>query len=154
MPNRAHLRGFDYFGMLDAALFVSAQRTFRKNRLAHIHLHALVWNTSEAALAAAELRARRAIYPLFSYTRAFDFRPVNPDDFLQVAWYVNKTPRLQYQVHARETGRWRQYKRPINGVNSVRLYEIMFDVKLDQLALTDGAGIKVLRRVLQDVRRP
>lgn len=151
---RAHLRGFDYVGMLDAALFVSAQRAFMKNRLVCVHLHALVWNTDEAALEAAGVRVQRVIRPLFSYTHAFDFRPVNASDFLQVAWYVYKTPRKQYQVHYRETHRWRQYKRDINGVNSVRLYQIMRDVTLDQLALADGEGIRVLKKVLRDVQRP
>ena len=150
---RAHLQGFDYFGMLDSALFVSAQRVFRKNRFVHVHLHALVWNTDEAALEAAKLRTQRAIHPLFSYTHAFDYSSIDPSDFLQVLWYVNKAPRKQYQAHFRTTGCWKQYKRDINGVNAVRLYQLMYDVTLDELALAWGEGDDLLRRVLREVQR-
>ena len=149
----AHLRGFDYVGMLDSALYVSVQRTFRKNRFIHVHLHALVWNTNDAALEAVKARVQRDVEPLFSYTHAFDFASVNAADFLQVAWYVHKTPRKQYQVHVRKTGRWAQYKRNINGVNAVRLYQLMHGITLDELALAGGAGVKLLKHVLQDVRR-
>ena len=146
-----HLFGFDYIGMLDSALFVSTQRVFNKPRLINVHLHALIWNTDEAALDAAATRlAVRQVRPLYSYAKTFDCRPVCSEDFLQVVWYMSKAPYKQYQLSTRDTGRIRQYRGPINLINSVRLYATMRNQTLDRLTLAGGRGYEVLQCVRKD----
>jgi hypothetical protein len=71
-------------------------------------------------------------------------------DLLQMAWYVSKMPRKQYQLWKRPTETLKQYKRDINGVNSVRLYAAMHGFSLEQLAVASGKGVHVLERTLQD----
>jgi hypothetical protein len=147
------LRGLNYVGMLDPGLYVSAQRTHDVDRFIHYHLHALVWGITKKKLDAILEDIRPEIWPLLSYATAADVKLVRKHSLLQMVWYVAKAPRKQYQLWRRRRGSLKQYKRQINGVNSVRLFAAMQDITLDQLTLAGGEGLRVLNRARRDVDR-
>ena len=148
------LAGLDCLGMLDAALYVSMQRTHYVDRLINYHCHVLVWNTTAAAMEERCQAIRATTEPFLSYATSADAKPVNAADLLQVLWYSTKTPRSQYQLHRRHLSRrLKQFKRPINGVNSVRLYAELGRRTLEELTLAHGQGKAVLTRMLRDARR-
>ena len=146
---RRALRGLEYLGMLDPALYVSAQQVQDVPRFILWHAHALVWNTSRAALDAWAAGVRPTMSAYLPYASAVDCQPIHPPDLRQVIWYTAKTPYKQYQVWRRETGSLGQEKRNINGVNSVRLYAEMRDMTLPELALAGGAGRLILSRTVE-----
>ena len=57
-----------------------------------------------------------------------------------VALVTTKAPRKQYQLWRREKGSLKQYKRAINGVNSVRLFAAMQGITLEELTLAGAPG--------------
>lgn len=146
---RRALRGLNYLGMLDPALYVSAQQVQGVPRFLLWHAHALVWNTCEAELDAWAARARPTMSAYLPYASAVDCRQIRPRDLRQLIWYANKTPYKQYQVWRRETGSLAQEKRDINGVNAVRLYAEMRGLTLPELTLAGGVGRPILRRTVQ-----
>lgn len=146
---RRALRGLDYLGMLDPALYVSAQQVQGVPRFLLWHAHALVWNTSEAELDAWAARVRPTMSAYLPYASAVDCRRIRARDLRQLIWYANKTPYKQYQVWRRETGSLAQEKRDINGVNAVRLYAEMRGLTLPELTLAGGVGRPILRRTVQ-----
>ncbi|MDX7953825.1 hypothetical protein P7D22_21925 [Lichenihabitans sp. Uapishka_5] len=148
-----HLQGLDAVGMIETALYVSAQRVLGSNRVMHFHLHALVWNVDEEALQARCAAVNDEIRPVFGYATAADARLIEQGDLMQVAWYLAKAPRKQYQVHRKDNDRVKQFKRAINGVNAVRLYAELGRYTLDQLTLASGGGRDVLRGMLTDLQR-
>ncbi|WP_131197004.1 hypothetical protein [Lichenihabitans psoromatis] len=148
-----HLVGLDCIGMIDAALFVSLQRTHHVERLIGYHCHVLVWNIDEEKLDQRCRQIRMRIKAFVPHATSADFKRVRPTDLLQVLWYSTKTPRSQYQLHQRETRRLKQYKRGINGVNSVRLYAELGRRTLTELTLAHGQGHRVLSSTLRDARR-
>ena len=147
------LAGFNCIGVLDAALYVSARRVLFCDRLISVHAHALVWNIIEAELMQRAELIRNDMQALVPYATSIDIKQIDPSDYLQMVWYVIKMPRKQYQVHQRTTCRVRQYRRPINGVNSVRLYDVMKDLTLNQLTFAQGTGKRVLARMEERLAR-
>lgn len=145
---RRALQGLDYLGMLDPAFYVSTQRVQGVPRFLLWHAHALVWNTSKAALDAWAERVRPTMSAYLPYASAVDCRSVRPRDLRQVIWYANKTPYKQYQLWRRDAGSLGQQKRNMNGINSVRLYAEMRDMTLPELALAGGAGQLLLRQTV------
>jgi hypothetical protein len=145
------LFGLNHIGMLDVALYVSTQRTHGVDRFLHFHVHALVWGITERKLRKHRGRLWER-WPLFPYASAVKCTPINPEDLLQMVWYTTKAPRSQYQVWKRATGRLKQAKRDLNGVNAVRVYAAMKDVTLDKLTLAGGEGNQVREQSLRDAR--
>jgi hypothetical protein len=111
-----------------------------------------VWPPARAEELAAVCKAiGKQIKPLLPYATAVEFERVRDGDLLQMLWYVCKTPYKQYQVWQGENS-LRQWKRDLNGVNSVRLYAELRNATLDQLTLAGGEGrafLKALRRDIQ-----
>lgn len=143
------LRGFDYVGMLDPALYVSTQWVERVPRFVLWHLHALVWNTSTAALDRWAEGARWSMRPYLKGASSVDIAKVRNGDLHQVIWYTAKMPRKQYQLWTREKGSLQQYKRQINGVNAVRLYAQMSELTLPNLTLAGGFGRPILQETIE-----
>jgi hypothetical protein len=147
------LRGLHFIGMLDPALYVSTQRTHSVPRFIQFHVHALVWGVRAKDLAAFFEGTRDEVSSLLPYTTSVDVKHIRDGDLLQVIWYTTKMPRKQYQLWKRESGSFQQYKRNINGANSVRLFNAIHDVTLDQLTLAGGEGTRILKLVLQDAEQ-
>lgn len=145
----AAMTGLDYIGLLDPALFVSTQHREGVPRFIQWHLHALVWNTSEPELNAWAERVRPTMDAYLPGASSVKISLIRPADFLQVIWYTTKMPRKQCQVWLRERGSLQQYKRQINGVNSVRLYAALRPLRLPHLTLSGGAGRPIRRRTLR-----
>lgn len=147
------MAGFDYIGMLDPALFVSTQQLEGVPRFVLWHFHALVWNTTEEEInrRAEGLRVNMRAY--LSGASGVDVQPVRDGDLHQVIWYTAKMPRKQYQLWRRESGTLQQYKRQINGVNAVRLYAAMRNLRLPDLTLAGGAGRLIGRATVRAAAR-
>ena len=148
-----HLAGLNAIGMVDAGFFVSARRFFNVDRFIHLHLHAVVWGVDEVTLRARCEDIRGKIFALTPYTTAAAFTPICHGDLRQVLWYSTKTARKQHQVHIKDSGRPRHFKRAINGVNAVRLYAALGRTPLDQLTLASGQGADVRAGMLRDLQR-
>lgn len=146
---RRALRGFDHFGMLDPTLYVSTQRVEGVPRFMLWHAHALVWNTSVADLDAWAKDLRPTMRAYLPYATGVDHRPVRSDGLRQLIWYISKTPRKQYQLFKRDTNSLQQYDGPLNGVNAVRLYSEMRNMKLPQLTFAAGEGRRIIRTTIK-----
>lgn len=149
----AAMAGLDYVGLLDPALFVSTQHQEGVPRFILWHLHALVWNTSQADLDAWAEGVRATMEAYLPGASSVDISLVRPADFLQVLWYTAKMPRKQYQLWKRERGSLQQYKGQINGVNAVRLYAALRPLRLPYMTLAGGAGRRIRRRTLRAAAR-
>lgn len=150
----AAMTGLDYVGLLDPALYVSTQHREGVPRVILWHLHALVWNTTEAELDAWAEGVRATMDAYLPYSSSVDVERVRPADLLQVLWYTAKMPRKQYQLWERpERGSLQQYKGQINGVNAVRLYAALRPLRLPHLTLAGGAGRPIRRRTLRAAAR-
>src|SRR3954454_3519096 len=114
------LEDLNYVAMIEPTLYVSTRRVHGRKTTILYHVHALVWGIEEPELKKHCEMVRDEIQALLPYATSADYRQVNEGDLLQMLWYVSKAPRKQYQLHRRpETGTLKQFKRDINGVNSV-----------------------------------
>ena len=147
------LEDLNYVAMIEPTLYVSTRRVHGRKTTILYHVHALVWGIEEPELKKHCEMVRDEIQALLPYATSADYRQVNEGDLLQMLWYVSKAPRKQYQLHRRETGTLKQFKRDINGVNSVLLHGEMAHMTLDQLTLAGGEGEKLLERTMRDAKR-
>ncbi len=148
-----HLNRLNYVGMIDAALYVSARKVFGVSRRCHLHAHALVWGISAQRIQRCLEGSRRTIKSLLGHVTSVDIKQVRKSDLRQVLWYVLKAPCKQYQVQTRQTGRSRQWKRQINGVNSVRLHRMIGKVTLDVLTIAGGEGLPLRTAAFAEIQR-
>jgi hypothetical protein len=146
------LFGLSYVGMLDVTLYVSARTALRVPRAILPHGHFLVWGCEYEMIDDICRRINAETRPLLPYASAADWRPVT--DLLQVIWYIGKMPRKQYQLWRRKSGKsFKQFNRPINGANAVRLYDAMLNIKLPELTMAGVQGIALLeelRKIVSD----
>jgi hypothetical protein len=147
--------GLNCLGMIDVACYVSSAQVLASRGASHSylpHFHGLVWGISERELERRCAFIRLKMKTFFKYATSAKFRRVEPGDLGQVLWYVIKAPQKQYQLWRQQDNHIRQWKRKINGVNSVRIYAEMRDVTLDKLTVANGAGKKLLARTLADLQ--
>ena len=148
------LSGMDCIGMLDVGICVSAKQIFYADRIYSIHAHALVWNVNKKLIENQFRLSNPTIVSMVPYTKSIDLKKINPLYFLQMVWYVAKMPRTQHQLHyKRNSDRIICFKDTINGVNAVRLFQIMADISLDQITFAHGEGEQVFSRILNRLVR-
>jgi hypothetical protein len=148
---RRLMKGLNYVGMVEPTLYVSTQKIWERRYGVLYHLHALVWDIEKKQLREHCRRVRKEIRPVLPYATSAHYAQVREGDLLRMVWYMTKTPRKQYQLSKRATGSLKQWKRAINGVNSVLLHDQMAHMRLNQLLLAGGKGRKVLRRTRRDL---
>lgn len=152
---RSLLRGLNYVGMIEPALYVSTQKVFGVPRLISYHVHVLVWGIDKRLLAELCEELQRRVSPLIPYTSVAVFKRVRRRDLRQVLWYSTKMPREQTQCSRNpETKRISSWSRPLNGINAVRLFEETGRFTLRDLAIADGEGTLILARSLAALEPP
>jgi hypothetical protein len=124
------------------------------------HGHFLVWGTTQRQLQKWRSENRHRLTAIMPYMCAVHFKKVASDDLGRVAAYIVKAPRKEYSVgRRREPDRkipeslFEQYKRKLRPGHRVKLFKLMRDMTLDQLALSGGDGRHLLAKIKYDARR-
>ena len=81
-------------------------------------------------------------------------KKITPDQFGYKLWYIVKSPRTEYSIGRRRnpdksTGntRFKQNSRNIRPGHQVKLFNLMRDMYLDQLAMAGGGGRQLLQQI-------
>lgn len=144
------LTGLNFVGMLEPALYVSVPFSRSTSRRLYAwHFHAIVWDASAEDIQKVRTRVREHQFSsLIPRAPALDITPVPLEDVLDVAGYINKSPRHQYSLaHILGGTRIQQYRRKATGANLARLHRHLEGLHLDDLAVAGGEGTDVLRAI-------
>jgi hypothetical protein len=159
------LQGLSYIGMIEPGYYCNIYQSGEKqNNVVSWHGHFLLWGVSRKQLD----RHLRKIRPRFTAIMpgrcAVHKKTIQPDQFGYKLCYIIKSPRKEYSIGRRlnsdeRTGdaRYKQNSRNIRPGHRVKLFHLMRDMYLDQLAMAGGKGRELLQQIkykaLRDYRR-
>jgi hypothetical protein len=147
------LRGLDYVGMIEPALYISTKKLFGVPRLVNYHVHCLVWGISREDLRRFCRAINAEVSTLVPHAVAAKFKLVRAPDLRKVLCYLSKMPAWQTQLWVKEeTGRHHQASRRLNGINAVRVLGEMAEYDLADLAIGGGRGKRMVTAALRQAK--
>ena len=160
------LKGLSYIGMIEPGYYTNIfdQADQKQKNVISWHGHFLVWGLSRKQLNRHLDKIKPRFIPIMPGLCPVHTKRVSPDQFGYKLWYIIKSPRKEYSIGRRRnsdkrTGstRFKQNSRNIRPGNRVKLFNLMRDMYLDQLAMAGGEGRQLLRQIkyeaLRDYRR-
>jgi hypothetical protein len=124
------------------------------------HGHFLVWGVTEKQLAKHLAKTKPRFTPIMPGLCAAHKKRIPPDQFGYKLWYILKSPCKEYLIGQRrecdkKTGvvRFKQNSRKIRPGTRVKLFHLMREMYLDQLAMAGGEGSELLPRIKYEALR-
>jgi hypothetical protein len=163
---RRGLRGLSYLGLMDVAFYVNlaAGVRFSGKRCMFWHVHALVWGVTEGEMKKHVRRLNRSgqYLAIIDGLKGALSKKVRQGTLPVVAGYILKSPANAYRVWREDRydddgnllinadgevlARFRQRKGHLSPGERVRLFKILNQVPLADLAISGGEGKPILAR--------
>jgi hypothetical protein len=160
------LKGLSYIGMIEPGYYnnIYSQADEKRKGVVSWHGHFLVWGVTRKELNQHLNKIKPRFKPIMPSLCAVHKKVIPPDQFGYQLWYMVKSPQKEYSIGRRrnpdrstENSRFKQNSRNIRLGHRVRLFNLMRDMYLDQLAMAGGEGCKLLQQIkyeaLRDYRR-
>jgi hypothetical protein len=159
------LKGLSYIGMIEPGYYNNIYQSGQKQKgVVSWHGHFLVWGVTRKQLTDHLKRSKERFKPVMQGLCAVHKKELAPDQFGYKLCYISKSQRKEYSIGQRlnsdqKTGkpRYKQNSRNIRPGNRIKLFHLMRDMYLDQLAMAGGKGRQLLQQVkyeaLRDYRR-
>ena len=155
------LMGLNYIGMIEPGYYGNIYRSGQKeNHVVSWHGHFIVWGIGKKQLAQHLKRIKCKFEPIMPGLCAVHKKAITPDQFGYKLWYMVKSPCKEYSVGKRlkldiKTGavRYKQNSRNIRAGNRVKLFNLLRDIYLDELAMAGGDGRKLLGKIKYEALR-
>ena len=155
-------KGLSYIGMIEPGYYNVIYDEFgsQQKNVVSWHGHFLVWGITEERLAKHLAKTKPRFTPIMPGLCALHKKVIPPDQFGYKLWYILKSPCKEYSIGQRrkrdeKTGavKFKQNSRKIRLGHRVKLFHLMRDMYLDQLAMAGGEGSELLRRIKYEALR-
>ena len=152
----AGLMGLSYIGMIEPGYYNVIYDEFgnQPKNVISWHGHFLVWGISKKRQARHLAKIKPRFTALMPGLCAVHKKRIPTDQFGYKLWYILKAPRKEYSIGQRrecdeQTGavRFKQNSRKIRPGNQVKLFHLMREMYLDELAMAGGEGSELLRQI-------
>ncbi|MFZ0425496.1 MAG: hypothetical protein WAL80_21670 [Xanthobacteraceae bacterium] len=155
------LMGLNYIGMIEPGYYANIYKSDEKQKnVVSWHAHFIVWGITESQLAQHLDGIKSRFEPIMPGLCAVHKKSIPPDQFGYKLWYMIKSPCKEYSIGRRrkphqKTGavRYKQNSRDIRPGNRVRLFNLLRDIYLDELAMAGGNGRKLLATIKYEALR-
>jgi hypothetical protein len=155
------LKGLSYIGMIEPGYYNVIYDELRKRKnVVSWHGHFLVWGIAKKQLAKHLAKTKPRFTPIMPGLCAAHKKRIPPDEFGYKLWYILKSPCKEYSIGRRrerdeKTGaeKFKQNFRKIRPGNRVKLFHLMREMYLDQLAMAGGEGRELLWRIKYEALR-
>ena len=158
----AGMVGLSYIGMIEPGyynnIYNNAGET-QKNVISW-HGHFLVWGVGRKQLNRRLNKIKPRFTPIMPGLCAAHKKEIRPDQFGYKLWYLVKSPRKEYSIGRRrnsdkrtENTKFKQNSRNIRPGHRVKLFHLMRDMYLDQLAMAGGDGRQLLQTIKYEALR-
>jgi hypothetical protein len=158
----AGLKSLSYIGMIEPGYYnviYDEAGTQRKNVVSW-HGHFVVWGVTEKRLAEHLEAIKPNFTPIMPGLCAVHKKIIPPDQFGYKLWYIFKSPCKEYSIGQRRerddksgAAKFKQNSRKIRLGHRVKLFHLMRDMYLDQLAMAGGEGRELLLRIKYEALR-
>ena len=163
---RYGLSSLSFIGMIEPALYVNIApgTNVQTKTLVSWHLHAIAWGKSwreMSRLISRCNRMKRHYRPIARDFAGADVRTIKKDTLPQISAYILKSPTNSYRIAnwyrktrsgERRDG-FRQNKGLLRPGERVTLFRLMKNMRLDELTMAGGEGVRLLRRAKRRVRK-
>jgi hypothetical protein len=156
------LKGLSYIGMIEPGYYNSIYNDagqIEKNVVSW-HGHFLVWGVTKKQLVGHLKTIKFRFAPIMPGRCAVHQKIIEPDQFGYKLWYMLKSPCKEYSIGRRRkpdkksgTPRFKQNSREIRPGIRVKLFHLMRDLYLDQLAMAGEDGEKLLQKIKYEALR-
>ena len=156
------LKGLSYIGMIEPGYYNVIYDEFgeKQKNVASWHGHFLVWGISKEQLEHHLARIRPRFTPIMPSLCAVHQKAIEPGQFGYKLWYILKSPCKEYSIGKRRkpdersgVTQFKQNSRQLRPGIRVKLFNLMRDIYLDQLAMAGGEGCELLRRIKYETLR-
>jgi hypothetical protein len=153
------LKGLSYIGMIEPAYYVHiVNGTYvQTKRLVSWHLHAVAWGKNKREMSRLISRLNRMTQhyrPIANGLVGAHARIITKNELPQTLAYILKSPTHSYRIAnwwrlAKDGKRrygFKQNKGKLRPGERVTLFHLMKNMRLDELAMAGGEGVRLLRR--------
>jgi hypothetical protein len=156
------LKGLSYVGMIEPGYYntIYDQVGEKQKNVVSWHGHFLVWGISKKQLARDLEGIKLRFTPIMRGLCAVHQKTIKLDQFGYKLWYLVKSPCTEYSIGKRlrrdpksDAARFKQNSRPIRPGHRVKLFHLMRDMYLDELAMAGGDGRDLLRGIKYEALR-
>jgi hypothetical protein len=150
----AGLKGRSYIGMIEPGYYnvIYDELGNKRKNVVSWHGHFLVWGVTEKQLAKHLKAIKPDFTPIMAGLCAVHKKRIPRDQFGYKLWYILKSSCKEYSIGQRrecdkKTGaaRLKQNSRKIRPGTRVKLFHLMREMYLNQLAMAGGEGSELLR---------
>ncbi|RWD01445.1 MAG: hypothetical protein EOS58_25575 [Mesorhizobium sp.] len=148
------LKGFCYFGIVDAAPYANTH--WGRDKVVSWHIHAIVWGASRDEMQALKDSINRRYQALLPNREAAHFRVRSSwKGLCQSLTYMLKAPLKTYRVRAIRTvaGAYLQLKDWHRAGEAAAVCRFMHGAEIDKLCIARRTGLKVLEAVIERAQR-
>jgi hypothetical protein len=158
----AGLMGLSYIGMIEPGYYnvIYDELGNKRKNVVSWHGHFLVWGATKKQPAKHLKAINPNFTPIMPDLCAVHKKRIPPDQFGYKLWYILKLPRKEYSIGQRrecdkKTGavKFKQNSRKIRPGTRVKLFHLLREMYLDQLAMAGGEGRELLRRIKYEALR-
>lgn len=166
---REVLAGLNFVGMVEAALYTNVGAILGgPDRVVSFHTHAVVWGATAADLDALIMAVNADESALVPGISPGHWRPLRRAEVSGQVIYMSKNSLSDHRIYAKRsevideetgeitaptTGAFRQKKDPLRPADAVRMFRVMRDRHIDQLAFAGGDGAAVLTAIRHEALR-
>jgi hypothetical protein len=155
------LRGLSYTGMIEPGYYNVIYDSVGKQRknVVSWHGHFLVSGISQRDLEKHLAKVRPRFTPIMPWRCAVHQKTIETGQFGYKLWYIIKSPCKEYSIGKRSKTdingrpRYKQNSRELRSGHRVKLFYLMNDIYLDQLAMAGGEGCKLLQTIKYEALR-
>ena len=158
----AGLKGLSYIGMIEPGYYnvIYDKLGNKRKNVVSWHGHFLVWEITKKHFVKHLKAIKPNFTPIMPCLCAVRKKRIPPDQFGYKLWYILKSPCKEYSIGQRrkrdkktDAVRFKQNARKIRPGTRVKLFHLVRDMYLDQLAMAGGAGSELLRRIKYEALR-
>jgi hypothetical protein len=156
------LKGLSYIGMIEPGYYnvIYDDLGNIQNNVISWHGHFLVWGVTEKQLAKHLAKTKPCFTPIMPGLCAVHKKIIPRDQFGYKLWYTLKSPCKEYSIgqrrefgHNTGTGKFKQNSRQLRPGHRVKLFQLMREMYLDQLAMAGSEGRELLRQIKYEALR-
>jgi hypothetical protein len=156
------LQGLHYVGMIEPGYYnvIYDENGDEIKDIVSWHGHFLVWGAGRRKLESWRRKILPRLQRVIPRRCAVHIKQILPEQFGHRLWYINKSPRTEYSVGKRSEPnsvtrlpRYKQNKRELRPGHRVKLFQVLRDVTLPELATAGGEGTVLLRKIKYEALR-
>lgn len=154
---RNALAGLNYVAAFEFGTFTNLYMNDDdgRSRTVSPHVHGIVWDQNKRKIEDHMRKCRTRFSGGVVEGKSIQFKELKTEeDIARVAHYMAKAPLIGYRVRPMKDGKFTSHKTRLPYISHFRNFEILNSYSMRELIFSGGEGVKIVRQISQDQKRP